>query len=295
MRDRLKEGMFGYDYSQLLALQLEMYEQTPNQISNEEEKKLSEILLQKLNTQTQPKNLSFEEWKRRKDTEDRIRKKLIIQAIEEKYEQKFKEANEHYLMQEKAQQSVVEWHYRKMKEAQQKKKESMFSQTTQLKQQEDKKRVASEEYKYWLLKSLKNLKQQQKQQKQQKKKEKQLKAQQAKLAEERKQEAQQAFKEWLKHKNRHQTSRSKRSSRQTRPKKPVMLAYSPNRRRESLMSSIEEVSSRIRIPNLNEYQEETERDIQTFEELSSIRRNPRLPEPRSEENQEVDSFIGNIN
>lgn len=92
MRKRIKRGPFGYEHSQYISLEQDMQEPFSQGSNNfksfdEKVKEQSEFplkLMQRLAKaadKDSDKKLSFEDWKRRKATEQRIKRKLVMDAF----------------------------------------------------------------------------------------------------------------------------------------------------------------------------------------------------------------------
>lgn len=150
MRDRLKEGCFGYDHSHLLALHLES-----NELSLEmNDSSYAKLLVEKVQQGKEAHKLSYSDWKRKKETEDRIRRTLKMKVLRSYYEQTLmKEQNDEEKMIE-GKRKVRQWLRLKKKSAKNTGKTSGKEKALQEALEKEKALKADENYRTWLREKL---------------------------------------------------------------------------------------------------------------------------------------------
>ena len=150
MRDRLREGSFGYDHSQILGLHLE-----GNDLSSElTDQAFSKLLIQKVREHKTDHKMTYQEWKRKKDTEDRIRRNLKMKFLRNYYEETLvKEQNdeERHLEGKK---KVREWMLQKYKESKGSGKGQVHDKSANEELEREKIQKTDENYRNWLREKL---------------------------------------------------------------------------------------------------------------------------------------------
>ena len=333
VRLRTKEAKFGFDHSEVLNLEREMLEPfvagtndlKPDRGEGLNEGQFSKKLMERLSRTvpgTQSPQLHFDEWKRKKEAEIRLKKKLIDDAAQEEAQKRIEQAEAQERRIEESQRKAVEWEAQKRQEAKQRELEVQAKQHKEEEHKERQKTNAEEQFKTWLRGNFMKLKETKRMEKAELRTEALRAAERQRLDEERKWQCEQQFQDWVRRK----TSQMNRSissviSKADKPKKPIMLAYSPNRRLKTTSSPtsqdnpskytsseadlVQEESSTEPVKTLHSSTSSQKRqrlkrgkgkgkraeDVQPIEELSSIQRTSHQGGHFASGEEDVEGFI----
>lgn len=242
VKERLNEGRFGYDHSKLITLQLEIndsFVKGTNQFKREDtreaqQSKVTESLLTKLESSTEPSkyNLSYEEWRMRKITEERLKKRLIMEYLKDVQSRREIQSKIEEEVEEEKMRKVHEWNEEKRQEARQRLKEFQERKRELERTSHDRRVQAEEEFKNWLRENFVQLREAKRLEKAAQRLERDRFIQAQNNAIERKQKAEEAYQKWLRDKSRQRSgsciTRDNRKPRRT-AKSPLLLAYGKNR------------------------------------------------------------------
>lgn len=248
VRLRTKEAKFGFDHSEVLNIEREMLDPfvegtndlKPDRSEGLSEAQFSKKLMERL-SRTVPGNqspqLNFDDWKRKKEAEIRLKRKLIDDAAQEEAQKRIEETEAQERRIEESQRKAAQWEAQKRQEAKQRELETQAVQRKEKEKKGQKQAKAEEQFKTWLRENFTKLKEKKRMEKAEQRTEAMRAAEKQRLEEERKWQCEQQFQDWLRRKAA-QMSRSVSSviSKPEKPKKPIMLAYSPNRRLKTTSS-----------------------------------------------------------
>ena len=96
VRNRMRAQPFGFDYSEVLNLEVDLREKSSKQgrvFASKPPKDLGQELVNRLSSNTDPtqkpkRRLTFDEWKRKKTTEARLKKRLIEESVRNEYKRR---------------------------------------------------------------------------------------------------------------------------------------------------------------------------------------------------------------
>ena len=241
VRERLKEGSFGYDNSQLLQLESQLRKDPKGKEEN-----INQLLLEKLETpQARSQKMSYDDWLRHKAAEDRLKKQLMIPIYEYEWEQELLERQDKEMKKSESTKRVTEWFKKKQTELAHSHKAKRKEKMSRIRVKQQQRREAEIVYKQWLKQSLHKMRVDQKQQKQSKKleerKNREIEAEEMR----KKQEAEVKFHEWaITHKNLPKKKKKEAPKRKYKPiKRAYGLAYSLNKKKQpNLKLSFEDMS-----------------------------------------------------
>ena len=146
VRERLREGYFGYDHSQFLALQVESNERSLEL----NDSSFTKLLAQRINQNQNEHKISYQEWKRKKETEDRIKRNLKMKVLREYYEETLmKEQNDEEKIVE-GKKHVRQWLKHKIHQSKRRVKALRREKIIQEEIQKEKEQKAKENYRNWL-------------------------------------------------------------------------------------------------------------------------------------------------
>lgn len=232
------------------------------------------------------KRVSFEEWRRRKEAEAKLRKHLGDEVVKEVQEKNQAKAEEQQAKKTTSQQLVDEWREKKRKDDADKKLKLQNEKQQKHEAERIRREEANVKYREWLRDNYIKLQEGKRLESEAKQRNRQKQHEEAAHAEDRRRLAEATFLKWLKSKQQNPPQPPKKSPRETHksPHLPFLLAYSPNRKRFETPSDLdyedydesESVLQDIRVGRSGErgpYSEESQ-----FNEISSIRRNPMLLE-----------------
>ena len=249
VRERLREGYFGYDHSQFLALQVESNERSLEL----NDSSFTKLLAQRINQNQNEHKISYQEWKRKKETEDRIKRNLKMKVLREYYEETLmKEQNDEEKIVE-GKKHVRQWLKHKIHQSKRRVKALRREKIIQEEIQKEKEQKAKENYRNWLKEKmikeneehiLRNELNKKKRVDMQKEKEREI---------ELKLQSEQAFQEWLHRKSKsnskYNTSRLESSRRSyTRSRKPLKQLSSQNELSQRLQIKEVKYSGRPPLP-----------------------------------------------
>ncbi|CAG9326211.1 unnamed protein product [Blepharisma stoltei] len=327
VRQRMQKGLFGYDNSQVIALELELENAEGNKKDNE--KLFDELLSERLENAAKTmktSEISFEDWKRRKAAEERLKKKLLVQALEIEYEEKLLEAEDKEVKKIESYKQVRNWERNKSKEEKVKKSEKNKAKADEESAKRKKIEESSKVYREWLKNNLIKLREKKIKEREEKKKIYEEKRKKEMEQMQRKMKAEEEYNAWLTRKSlsKNSTQRYESSEEFYQIKKPILMAYSPNRKSTPGDQFIDSFSDFSDSPQYSSKEEEiekrgdaqvkasskpplpsqrsnkfTERQIKnenchTFEELSSIRKSPQVNEVSHEISANPESFYSDI-
>lgn len=321
VRQRMSEGLFGYDHSQLIALELEIrdsFKKSTTIFKTEEDRKAEEDQiaqnlgqrLAEVADKNRTKKMSYEEWKRKKATEERLRKRLLVDALQYEYEKKIIEEEQERQKQEMASKRMREWNIRKKHETMRKQQEEAQIQAEKIERENQRKEQAEKQFRNWLREHVEKMRQDKIRAKEEKIQQDKIRKKQERELEIKKKRSEIEVQLWLERKYKEQEEREEMDRLQStdrkyepKRKKHIILAYSPNKIRNKLLSTqtvqaslarqiksitstqseeekatpISPISPTDIRPKLKHppklYKKEGRRD-QTFAELSSIRKSP---------------------
>ena len=243
VRLRAKEAKFGFDHSEVLNLERELLEPfmvgtntlKPEPTEGVNDAQFSKQLFDKLSKTvpgTHSPQLKFDEWKRKKEAEMRLKTKLIEDAIQQEVQKRIAEDEVRERHTEESQQKIAEWNYQKQIEAKRKALKQEENRRAEQEHKDKQKAKAEEQFKEWLRDNFMKLKEQKRMEKAEHRSEELRAVERQRLEEERKWLCEQQFQAWVRRKASVMNNRSTSSmlSKPSKAKKPIMLAYSPNRR-----------------------------------------------------------------
>ena len=173
---------------------------------------------------------SFKQWVRKKQFENKIKKNLIMKALKNKYESELlKEQDREEKYTENAKR-IREWETQKIYEYNKKIVDKRAIKIEKEQIENMKRKEAEDKYREWLKNNMIKLKEEKKKLKQKRLKELEEKKKKEEKEEEIKQKSKENFKKWLKNKKKQNNPQSARIQHPIKSKKPIMLAYSPNRK-----------------------------------------------------------------
>ncbi|CAG9328606.1 unnamed protein product [Blepharisma stoltei] len=314
VRERMQQGLFGYDHSQLIVVEMELQKNLLKEKGPKSpeaaEALVNRMLLEKLEAsekQNPGRKLDYENWKRKKDAEGRLKKKLTSEVLGIEKEQEIIEINEKMTHEAESSKKVKEWARAKRKEERQKRREKLIQEKIVEESKNKKREEANAHYREWLRDSLMKLKEQKKRERAERKTKAALEREIERQKEENKIKAELAYQEWLINKLSKTEPNTPEIYPEPKIKKPTMLAYSPNKQKiPVIQNSYDEYSESI-TENIeySDYSDEEEEesipivssqkpprhnanplqmqmnqhrvdDNHTFEDLSSIRRSPHV-------------------
>ncbi|OMJ87512.1 hypothetical protein SteCoe_10766 [Stentor coeruleus] len=173
---------------------------------------------------------TFKKWVKKKNFESRFKKALMMQALKRKYENDLLEEQDREEKKSENRKRMNEWENQKLYEIAKKQYDIKVQKSIQEQEKESKRKYAEEHYREWLKRNMVKLKEEKKQRKIQQQKEieeKKKKEEQEMLL---KQKTEENFKKWLKSKKVKGQKKSLVVQKPIKVKKPIMLAYSPNRK-----------------------------------------------------------------
>ena len=227
--------------------------------------------------QTSGEKPSYEEWVRKKQFETKIKKSLMMRALKNKYENDLLVEQDKEEKDSEKRKRLREWEAHKMYETSRKVLGERTSKIEKEHQRQIKRKEAEDHYREWLKGNMTKLKEEKKLNKLKKIKEQEEKKKKEEADALFKQKAEENFKKWLKSKKKITTPRS-RNQRKIKIKKPIMLAYSPNKKH------LKDSSYRLEVGSFNgsEGSSISERDYvrqisskpklyQKYDDLSSIK------------------------
>jgi hypothetical protein len=324
VRQRMSEGSFGYDHSQLIALELEIrdsFKKSTTVFKTEEDRKaeeeqIAQNLAQRLAEvadKNRTKKMSYEEWKRKKATEERLRKRLLVDALQYEYEKKIIEEEQERQKQDVMSKRMREWNIRKKHEIMRKQQEEAQAQAEQIEKENQRKEQAEKQFKNWLREHVEKMRHDKIKAKEERQQQEKIRKKHERELEIKKKRSEIEVQLWLERKSKEQEEREEMERFQStyrkyepKRKKHIILAYSPNKIRNKLLhtqtvqaslarqiksitstqseeekvtpiSPISPISPTDIRPKLKHapklYKKEGRRD-QTFAELSSIRKSP---------------------
>jgi hypothetical protein len=203
VRDRLKDGYFGYDHSQLLGLRVQNT-QTSLEL---DESSIRNLLIPNIYENQFYTKLSYQQWKRKKETEDRIKNNLKMKLYREFYEQDLiKQQNDEEKLIE-SQKKVKSWLRNKIKQSAKHKREIIREKYLQEEIKKEKDIKADENYRNWLREKLIKANEEILRKKKLNKKRRELRKKEKEKEIELKLQREQVYQEWLMSKSKHNTSR----------------------------------------------------------------------------------------
>lgn len=282
VRDRLKSGhRFGFDHSEVLRLELEGTEA----FEGTEGKKLTDRL-SAVTTRSQSRPLSYEDWKERKEAENRIKSKLLrsLHSSDQELQLTQLSLTQHKELQ-KTQQIAV-WEETKRKEAAEKRSKSKLKAEKEEMERKERMEKGAKAYQEWLQGSLRKLQMQKIKDAERRIVKRQMDTIADAKAEAHKKAVEARYQEWLQSKLPQKKSISRVETPHYRSHLPIMLAYSPNRPKPvsspSFVTSsqasnpadyIPEESDETPQSSLHDLPDPLDRNHQRiFDELSSIQR-----------------------
>ena len=282
VRKRLSEGSkFGFDNSEVLRLEMD-----PTVDLDTMDGRMLTDRLSAPSRGDKGAPLSYEDWKERKDAEERLKTKLVRGIQMEDQEVVRRKAAEEQREKAEKEQRVAKWEADKRKEETTRKTESRKRAEKAALEAEEKQAKSALAYQSWLQANLKQLQVQK-----QAAVDRRAKSQQKAMADQqreddRKKVIEMRYQEWLQSKLKKRPA-SKPTTPRYHVKRPIMLAYSPNRRIPASSPSPSTSSQpTLRSSFIPEETEETpesslhelpvvvqeERHQRIFDELSSIQR-----------------------
>lgn len=172
----------------------------------------------------------FKKWVKKKNFESRFKKALMMQALKRKYENDLLEEQDREEKQSENRKRMHEWENQKMYEIAKKQYDEKVQKSKQEQEKEIKRKDAEEHYREWLKRNMVKLKEEKKQRKLQQLKESEEKRKKEEQEMLLRQKTEENFKKWLKSKKTRGQKRSSVVQKPIKVKKPIMLAYSPNRK-----------------------------------------------------------------
>ena len=278
VRLRTKEAKFGFDHSEVLNLERELLEpfvEGTNELKVDrgelDESQFSKKLLERLSHtvpgSTSP-GLNFEDWKRKKEAEMRLKTKLIEDAIQEEVQKRIDQEEDRQHKIEESQRKTEEWTRQKDLEAKLRYQENEQRRLESEQLADERKRQGEDQFKKWLKENFLKLRESKHQEKVTQKTEQLKAAERLRQEEERRWQCEQQFQQWLHRKNAQMNcSTGSVVSKPGRTKKPIMLAYSPNRK-------LKGSSSPTSLDNPSKYttsEVDLVRDLSSAEEMKSSR------------------------
>ena len=281
VRDRLRTGnRFGFDHSEVLRLELEGMEE----FEGSNGKKLAERL-SAATTRSQSRPLTYDDWKERKEAENRLKSKLLrsLHSSDQDLQLQLSQTRQKEL---ESTQKLSTWQANKRKEAKDKRSESRKKAEREEAVRRERQEKGTAAYQAWLQESLRKLQTQKQQEAQQRALRKQHAKIEAAQADAHQKTIEARYQEWLQSKLTRKQPASKPDTPRYKLRLPVMLAYSPNRPKQtsspSFVSSsqgslqaalVPEESEETPESSLHELPNALERNNQRiFDELSSIQR-----------------------
>ena len=199
------------------------------------------------NTQTIKKHSSsekpsYEEWVRKKQFETKIKKSLMMRALKNKYENDLLVEQDREEKDSEKRKRLREWEAQKIFEMNRKVLDERTVKMERDHQRQMKRKEAEDHYREWLKGNMVKLKEEKKSNKLKKIKEQEERKKKEEADALFKQKVEENFKKWLKSKKKRNIEYP-HAQRQVRIKKPIMLAYSPNKKHLKDNSYHVEVSS----------------------------------------------------
>lgn len=186
---------------------------------------------------------SYTEWIRRKKFEEKYKHALMMRALKNKYEKELLQKQEEEEKKSENFKKIKKWEHQKISQNVRKKKNLKYSKHEIEMKKEQQKRDAEDNYKEWLRKNMLKLKEEKRKNRLEKQKEAQEQKLKEEKAEELKKKTQENFRKWLKDKKKFRKNRKSKVKTQIKLKKPIMLAYSPNRKLANDNGSYHDLSS----------------------------------------------------
>lgn len=291
VRQRLKEGLFGYDHSQLIALELEIrdsFKKNTTKFKTEEDRKaeeeiISQVLVQRLAEvvdKNRPKKMSYEEWKRKKATEERLKKRLLVDALQYEYEKKIIEEEQVRQKQESSSKKIREWDIRKKLETGRKAQEEAATQAKMKEEENRRKEAAEMKFKEWLKDNVSKLKSDKRKEREEKKQQERLKKKYERELELKKRRSEIEFQLWVEKKNKEEEEREEIQQMESidriyepKRKKHIILAYSPNKHRNKLLYTQtvrESINRKIKSITSTQTEEEKESPMSPISPMSPM-------------------------
>lgn len=280
VRDRLRTGgRFGFDNSEVLRLELQGVEE----FQESDGKQLAERL-SAATTRSQSRPLSYDDWKERKEAESRLKSKLLRSLHSSDQGALLRSSQTHRELE--STHKLALWEEAKRKEAQERRSESRKRAEREDADRRRKQEKGAAAYQAWLQASLSKLQTQKAQEAQQRRLNKQQARLEAAQSSHRQKAIEARYQEWLQSKMVRKAPPSKPDTPRYRLRLPVMLAYSPNRPKQtsspSFVTSSQASLQAALVPEESEESPESslhdlpnplERNNQRiFDELSSIQR-----------------------
>lgn len=191
---------------------------------------------------------TFEEWMRKKQFEMKIKKSLMMRALKNKYENDLLVEQDREEKFSEKRKRLRGWEAHKMCEIN---KKVLGNKALQIEKEHMtliKRKEAEDHYREWLKGNMVKLKEEKKKKKLEKLKEKEEKMRKTQAEELLRQKTEENFKTWLKSKKK-QPVRHPPNPRPIKVKKPIMLAYSPNKKHLKEPSFTDEISSFNKTPD----------------------------------------------
>jgi len=281
VRDRLRTGTrFGFDNSEVLRLEMQDLEE----FQWSDGKKLAERL-SAATTRSQSRPLSYEDWKERKEAETRIKSKLLrsLHSSDQAPQPQLSQTRHKEL---ETTHKLALWEAAKRKEALERRSASRQRAEREEAERRERQEKGAAAYQAWLQGSLRKLQTQKIQEAQQRGLKKQQARVEAVQVSSRQKAIEARYQEWLQSKLVRKAPAAKPDTPRYRLRLPVMLAYSPNRPKQTSSPSfvtssqaslqaalVPEESEDTPESSLHELPNPLERNTQRiFDELSSIQR-----------------------
>lgn len=281
VRDRLRTGnRFGFDNSEVLRLELQGVEE----FQESDGKKLAERL-SAATTRSQSRPLSYDDWKERKEAEIRLKSKLL-RSLHSSDQGQLLQFSQNRHRELESTQKLASWEAAKRKEAQERRSESRKRAEREEADKREKQEKGAAAYQAWLQASLTKLQTQKAREAQQRRLNKQQARLEAAQSSDRQKVIEARYQEWLQSKVVRKAPAAQPDTPRYRLRLPVMLAYSPNRPKQTSSPSfvtssqaslqaalVPEESEESPESSLHELPNPLERNNQRiFDELSSIQR-----------------------
>ena len=194
-------------------------------------------------TQKKPKICSYSNWVKRKKFEERYKYALMMQALKDKHEKELLEQQEKDEKISENTKKIRNWEQQKIIEIMRNKQIKKYKQHEIEVMKQQKRKEAEDNYKQWLRNNMVKLKEEKKQKRLENLKKLQQEKEKEEKAEEIKKQTAENFRKWVKEKKKAKKPSKTSTKNQIKLKKPIMLAYSPNRKPTKEGSSFHEISS----------------------------------------------------
>lgn len=246
----------------------------------------SEHNLSKTSSAQQSRGVSYDEWKRRKEAEAKLKKQLGNEVVKEVQEKQREELDERRAKEAYSKQLYDEWLENKRQDEADRKHRELIEKQQKQEAELQRREEANTKYKEWLRDNYIKLTENKRLEYEAKLRTRQKQHEEAAHAANRRRLAEATFFSWLSRKNQGGPPVSKKSLREEHksPHLPFLLAYSPNRKRNDTPSEIDYEDYEDSISLVQDQRARRGGDRMHYsrdshlDEISSIRRNPMLLE-----------------